>query len=217
MNENGVVLTWRLCKGTKFQAVEDLLQNLKKRLDAQQQAIDFIVLDNCCHWRNKLDNIFPSVEVKLDTFHALQRIVKKIAKRGNKESILTQLRRNLRKDLRLIIRSSEDRGPIQTLDTPSPEVITNNIDMFMKQWSSVKVDNVHVLPTTAVKRIEDLRKYIVKGCLSHIPPSGGTHCNEALHKTLQKSIAHSTIGIQLAVATAWRIFLQMENEGQQIY
>lgn len=181
-------------------------------MDAQQQAIDFIFLDNCCHWRNKLGNIFPSVEIKLDTFHALQRIVKKIPKRGNKESILKQMRRNMRKDLRLIIRCSEDRGPIRTLDTPSPEVIANNIDMFMKQWSSVKVDNVLVLPTAAVKKIEDLQKHIVKGCLSHIPPSGGTHRNEALHKTLKKSIANSRIGIQLAVALLGAFFYRWNEK-----
>lgn len=212
MNENGVVLTWQLCKGTAFDAVEHLVQELKERLDSHQETVQFIFLDNCCHWSKKLQHIFPSVQVKLDSFHAIQRIVKKIPKRGKKESVLKQMRQNMRNDLRLIIRSPEDRGRVRTMDTPSPEIIIKNIDMFMKQWSCVKVDNVLVLPVAAVKKIENLRKHIVKGCLSNIPPSGGTHRNEVLHKTLNKSIANSRIGIQLAVALLGTFFYRWNEQ-----
>ena len=54
-------------------------------------------------------------------------------------------------------------------------------------------DNVH-------KEIIPLRLHITRGCLSNIPPGGGTNRNEALHKTINPHFRQSRIGISLAVA-----------------
>ena len=75
-----------------------------------------------------------------------------------------------------------------------------NIDTFIRQWSKVEIDSSRLLPSAAFKEIEKLRVHVTKGCLSGIPPSGGTNKNEALHKTLNKSLKRSRIGLELALA-----------------
>ena len=71
MNEIGIVVSWKLCKGTAFHGVEDLLKQLHCRLSGQGCSIDYFFLDNCCQWRGKLNTIFDSSAVKLDPFHAI--------------------------------------------------------------------------------------------------------------------------------------------------
>ena len=51
-----------------------------------------------------------------------------------------------------------------------------------------------------VKEIDNLKHHVIKGCLSGIPPSGGTNRNEAIHKSLNKSLKRSRIGLELALA-----------------
>lgn len=41
-----------------------------------------IVLDNCCHWKSKIQKNFANTDVKLDIFHAVQRITKKVSKKN---------------------------------------------------------------------------------------------------------------------------------------
>lgn len=101
---------------------------------------------------------------------------------------------------KLIIRDSADKGKVRTMPTPSAEVILNNIQTFMNQWSTVEHDSVPLLPASAICKIEKLKEHVLKGCLWDIPPSGGTHRNEALHKTLNKSLKRSRIGLELALA-----------------
>ena len=82
LNEDGVVLAWQLTKGTAFHNVKDLLTNLKGRFEQQNNNIKLCMIDNCCAWRGKLQDVFGSeMEVKLDLFHAVQRVVKCIPKR----------------------------------------------------------------------------------------------------------------------------------------
>ena len=35
LNEEGIVLSWKLCRGTKFASIDGLLKLLKRRLEAQ--------------------------------------------------------------------------------------------------------------------------------------------------------------------------------------
>ena len=70
----------------------------------------------------------------------------------------------------------------------------------MSQWSKAEIDSIPSLPPAAVKEIDNLKKHVIKGCLSGIPPSGGTNRNEAIHKSLNKSLKRSRIGLELALA-----------------
>ena len=200
LNEEGIVLSWKLCKGTKFSSVENVLKLLKERLDRQGKKPTIFMLDNCCSWRTKVTKVFPNIAVKLDPFHAIQRVIKKIPKKKGCTETVTQLQRQMILSLKKIFREPADKGEQRTMDTPSPEIILKNIDNFMRQWKTVEVNSIPFLPSSAVHEIEKLKGHVTKGCLSGIPPSGGTNRNEALHRTLNKSLKRSRIGLELALA-----------------
>lgn len=61
--------------------------------------------------------------MKLDLFHAVQRVVSKIPKRGSKGSEIKELRRRLKEDLKLVFRDPSDLGTIRTKSTPSKEIL----------------------------------------------------------------------------------------------
>ena len=72
---NGQVST----KGTSFAHVKSLLQDLLKR---PHQQIKTIYVDGCCKLRAKIKSVFgPNIMVKLDLFHAVQRITKTLSKK----------------------------------------------------------------------------------------------------------------------------------------
>lgn len=90
--------------------------------------------------------------------------------------------------LKKIFREPADKGEQRTMDTPSPEIILKNIDNFMRHWKTVEFNSIPLLPSSAVHEIEKLEGHVTRDCLSGIPPSGGTNRNEALHRTLNKSL-----------------------------
>ena len=200
LNEAGIVLSWKLCKGTNFLSVENILKLLKERLDRQGKNPTIFILDNCCSWRTKVTKVFPNIAVKLDPFHAMQRVIKRIPKKKGCTETITQLRRQMILCLKKIFCEPADKGEQRTMDTPSPEIILKNIDNFMRQWKTVEFNSILLLPSSAVHEIEKLKGHVTKGCLSGIPPSGGTNRNEALHRTLNKSLKRSRIGLELALA-----------------
>ena len=57
ISEEGLVKDYKLTRGTGFEQVRDTLQNIAKDcID-----IDNIYIDNCCHWRQLLKDIFPKL------------------------------------------------------------------------------------------------------------------------------------------------------------
>ena len=111
MNEAGVVMSWQLCKGTSFSAVEGLLHRLKDRLVTLGCSIGQFHIDNCCQWRAKLQSVFGNdTSVKLDLFHAIQRFTSKIPRKGGRGSALRKLRSRLISNFKLIIRDPTDQG-----------------------------------------------------------------------------------------------------------
>ena len=210
MNEVGIVLAWKLCKGTGFDKVEDLLTNLKDRLSTKGCIVDHFYIENCCQWRHKLNTVFDGVSIKLDPFHAIQRVVTKIPKKGGRGP-LQKLRTQMQHDFKLILRDPTDRGMKRSKPTPSASVIEKNIDNFLIQWKSVEYEGTKVLPQSAITEIDKLLLHVRKGCLSDIPPSGGTSRNEGIHRVLNKTLKKSRLGIQFALALLG-IFFYMWNE-----
>lgn len=154
----------------------------------------FCFIDNCCSWRGKLQTIFGSeILVKLDLFHAVQRIVKCIPKRHPFAYCCCQA-------FRLVFRDPLDAGEKRALPTPSPQVILQNINKFLKTWKNVSHVNQAVLSTAALKEIEKLKKHIKKGCLSYIPEGCGSERNENLHKCIRQAASKGRIGVGLAVS-----------------
>lgn len=75
MNEKGQVMGWQFTKGTSFEYVRNVLQEIKARCD-KKKAVQTCYIDNCCSWRKKLRSIFSTdCLVKLDLFHAVSRVV----------------------------------------------------------------------------------------------------------------------------------------------
>lgn len=82
MNEIGIVLVWKFCKGIVFDKVEDLLISLKDRFVFKGCVVNYFYIDNCCQWRYKLNFVFDQVFIKFDFFYVIQRVVIKILKKG---------------------------------------------------------------------------------------------------------------------------------------
>ena len=61
-DEEGGVLSWKLCKGTKFSSIENVLQLIKDWLDKQEQKPTIFILDNCCSW-HEFENDSPFTRV----------------------------------------------------------------------------------------------------------------------------------------------------------
>ena len=213
MNEVGVVLSWRLCKGTSFIGVEDLLQRLKDRLERQGYCISHFFVDNCCHWRAKLNSIFDSSLILLDPFHGIQRVTSKIPRKGTKGCSLRKLQYKVLTDFKLVIREPTDCGKKRPKPTPSTNIIEKDIANFLKQWNNVEYEGTKLIPRCAIDEINKLLTHVKKGCLSHIPPSGRTGRNEGFHRVLNKTLKKSRIGIQFAVALLG-VFFYMWNEKQ---
>ena len=210
MNEIGVVLSWKLCKGTAFHKVEDQLIKLKDRLNSQGCNVHHFYVDNCCQWRQKLNSVFHGVSVKLDPFHAIQRVTSKIPKKGG-DGPLRRLRAQIVHDFKFILRDPTDVGPKRSKPTPPEDVIEKNVQNFLRKWKDVRHDDIQLIPQCAIDEIDKLLVHVRKGCLSDIEPSGGTSRNEGIHRMLNKTLKKSRLGIQFALALLG-IFFYMWNE-----
>ena len=93
----GSVVRWM---GTSIDTVQLLLTGLYQKHQNAQQEIEGIIIDNCCTVKNKINAIFGSrVLIKLDLFHAMKRMLEKIA-RKEVTSELREVRQVMIKDLR---------------------------------------------------------------------------------------------------------------------
>ena len=124
-------MAWQLTKGTASENVKDLLNNLKHRFDRQRKDVKLCVTDNCCSWRGKIQQDFGSeMEVKLDLFHAVERVVRCIPKRHPFAYCCCQA-------FRLVVQDPSDSGESHVLPTPSKDVILENIAKFLNTWKDI--------------------------------------------------------------------------------
>ena len=87
MNEVGHIMAWQFTKTTSIDEVNSLLKGVSRRIQIENHPL--ILVDNCCLLRNKLKDIFgESVIVKLDIFHAIQRISRKLSKKHPMYSLI---------------------------------------------------------------------------------------------------------------------------------
>ena len=69
-----------LATGTGFARVKTLLIGIMNKLVKSGITLQGFSIDNCCAWRLLLQGVFGVIPVKLDLFHAVQRIASKIKK-----------------------------------------------------------------------------------------------------------------------------------------
>ena len=158
-----------------------------------------------------MNTIFESSAVKLDPFHAIQRFTSKIPKKGIKGSPIRRLRSRIVTDFKLVIRDPTDHGKKRTKPTPSREIIKTNIVKFLNQWKDVEYNGTKLIPQCALDEINKLLIHVEKGCLSDIPPSGGTSRNEGLH-SFQQNIKEIKDWHSVCHCTAWNVLLYLERE-----
>lgn len=128
LNEKGQVLTWQLTNGTSFANIKTLLQDLAERA---QHPIKTVYVDEFCKLRGKITTVFgPNVSVKLDLFHAVQRITKTLSR---KHALANQCIQ----ELRLVFRCDGDSGVNRLSATPSPDTIHAKLTTFTAKWSDV--------------------------------------------------------------------------------
>lgn len=188
----GRVLSWQFTNSTSFDEVEKLLSNLHKRHEIND--IKEIIIDNCCHWRKKLQSVFGnSTKVYLDLFHAVQRVTRILSKKHPLYSKCVN-------DFRLIFRAAGDNGIKRHFPTPSPKVLIENADKFVAKWSTIQHDGLVLLNSKAVHEVEKLKEHMRKGCLSNIGVGCGTNRNEALHRHINSFFHRSRLSTILAYA-----------------
>lgn len=195
LNDVGQTLTWKLVQDTSYDSLLEVLGEIKQRFIDQEKVLREIYVDDCCKVRKKLEDIFGNqVMIKLDIFHAVQRITKKVSKRHT-------LFHDFISSLKLVFRNPTDLGTNREQSTPDPTTLENNMNVFVKRWNGVKSDDGNVILTTAVlQEINKLRVHIRNGCLSYIKPGRGTNRDESLHRSLNSFMKYSKIGTELAYA-----------------
>lgn len=206
LNEEHKVVGWKLTKNTAFEEVRELLGELKKSLDKNLQTV---IVDDCCKVRCQYQSIFPGVVVKLDLFHAAQRVIKTFPKGTDRSKQLSA-------EFGLISREDGDCGASRGLPTPQPDKMERNLENFIKRWKSTLDQNNQC---KTFREMENLRVHVRKGCLSGIEPDQGTECNERIHQTLNKSLlcGAPTIGPEIAIAVLSLIFygLNCKKQGKK--
>ena len=195
LNSQGSVLTWQLTKGTSFSKITRLLQDLNDRAAAQKRKVKYVYVDDCCKLRKAIQNVFGAeTTVKLDLFHAVQRITKAMSKKHPQFH-------NCIRDLRLVFRRDGDVSHERQTHTASKETISSKLASFRERWKGT-TDGFgnHILTSSSMEAINNLDKHVKSGCLSDIPPGMGTNRNERFHRHLKSLMDRTRIGILLAYA-----------------
>ena len=82
INKEGKIVTWQLMKGTCFSEIEQIVADLYHQAESQRCKVSTECIDDCCKLCQKIQCVLGrDVSVKLDVFHAIQRITRTLPKR----------------------------------------------------------------------------------------------------------------------------------------
>lgn len=207
LNDVGQILSWQLVPNTSYDTFCEMLKEVRERIVSMKKTLAEIYVDDCCKIRTKLQSIFgEATPVKLDLFHAIQRITKKTSKRHS-------LFNDFISSLKLVFRDPSDLSDIRQLRTPGPDILEKKLNAFVERWRSVKShDGKIILTPPVLLEINKLRSHIAKGCLSYIKPGRGTNRDESLHRRINSFMKYSKIGTQLAYALLMSSFDTINEE-----
>ena len=132
--------------------------------------------------------------VKLDLFHAVKRITTTLPK---KHPLIHQCT----DDLRLVFRRDGDTGKQRMESTPEPDVMSLKLENFVSRWKDTEDGSgKKVFTPPTFDAVRKLREHISAGCLSNIPPGGGTNRNERLHHHINSLFTRTKVGVLSAYA-----------------
>ena len=109
----------------------------------------------------KLQEVFgQNLNVKLDLFHAVQRVIKKVPKRDKRGRTMKLVRQRMINDLRMVFRDPADIGSTRMANSPSPAVMLRNLDNFLKKWNDQKHEGHNILPCQTIEELNKLKTHI---------------------------------------------------------
>ena len=192
LNEESLVVNWKLTNTTAQKEIDPVLQSVKIMTGASLKYT--FTADTCCGCREIYENIFPDALIKLDLFQACQRITKLLA---DKKSSLAQI---FSQNFGLVLREDNDLSEIRNFETPSRERISTNLEHFIQN----QCEYVESMPKkeSIYHELENLKVHIERGCLSGLPPDGGTKNHRYLDRSFLRGarvISPELAGAILAV------------------
>ena len=195
LNKIGQVVGWQFTKTNSMDEVKPLLKSINERIQDAEKGQFTIYIDNCCQNLAKLKAIFGNeINVKLDLFHAVQRVTRVLSKRH----ILFLPCLN---DFKMVFRELHDISSSRSSATPDSKQMLSNLENFVTKWENSEHDGCKILTMKVLDQINALKVHVRRGCLSNIECSGGTNANEALHRTINPHFKHAgRIGLPLAFA-----------------
>ena len=130
------VVGWKLTKGEGHAEARSCLDGIKERL---LTPIEYVLVDNCCTSRYLYISVFGvNILVKLDVFHAVQRLTKCISKKyPNKQFIAS--------NLGLFVRQSDDQGHIRLKNTADEEEMEANLTSIVRDLNASGEKRVQVI------------------------------------------------------------------------
>ena len=103
-----------------------------------------------------------------------------------------------------MFRDRHDTGEKRTMKTPEKEILSQNLDRFVKKWSHItrtgQGGEDDLFRPNFIQQITNLKEHISSGYLSGIPPGYSTSINESLHEKLNDLFAGAKMGPELALA-----------------
>lgn len=195
LNKIGQVVGWQFTKTNSMDEVKLLLANIDERIQDFDKEHFTIYTDNCCQNLAKLKATFGNeINVKLDLFHAVQRVTRVLSKRHI--LFLPCL-----KDFKMVFRELDDISLSRNSPTPDSSQLLANLENFVTKWKNSEHDGCKILTMKVLDQINALKVHIRRGCLSNIECNGGTNANEALHRVINPHFKHAgRIGLPLAFA-----------------
>lgn len=175
LDETQRIVGWQLTKTCQHDEIKGLLTNIKNKL---KKKLECVIVDNCCESSSLFQNIFPEIPIKLDLFHAVQRLTRCLENKKSPES------RQVSNDIGLIFRDINDRSSIRHRPTPSATVINENLQYFLKKHEMYFAAMTEHRREDFFHHLSNLQKHIDKSCLSDLQPGEGTESNERLHRYL---------------------------------
>lgn len=193
INEENIITKFALTKSAKLSELHNVFKSAN-----DISSVECIFSDNCCKDRSSLNSVFENSLVKLDVFHATNRLIRSFKHRSDVEL------RQFSHDVKFIVRQDNDRQNERTLPTASPEVILRNIADLKQVWETK-------ISSETLEAINNLAKHAKKGCLSGIPVSMGTHNNENIHRQFNAFLnERRNISLQMFIAL-FSVFALMHN------
>ena len=128
---NHNVVGWTFTTGVGHEEIRECLNGVKSRT---VEKLLYVLVDDCCSSRKLYEEIFGKyIVVKLDLFHAIQRITNCLpAKYIHRQTISRKIR--------MIFRKVNDRGTERREATDCKENIMSNLEQLVKELDSLGKD-----------------------------------------------------------------------------